>query len=194
MKKTVNVNVGGFPFHIDEEAYEKLKNYLDDIEVSLSKEENSKEILADIEGRIAELFKKNISDTKEVITISDVEDVIAILGTPEDISGNSEERHKSSQNRQRKLYRDSKKRYFGGVCAGLAIYFDIPLWLVRTLFVVFVFIGGFSLLIYFLLWLLVPEAKTTSQKIEMEGQPVNVDNIASFVKQEFETVKKTMNL
>ena len=198
MKTTVNINLGGYPFHVDEDAYEKLKNYIDDLKSALSSEENSKEIIDDIEGRIAELFRQRLSQYKQVVNLRDVEEVIAILGTPEDISGEgggkSKKKKNSSASGTRKLYRDPVARVLGGVCSGLSIYAGIPLWLMRVLFVAFTFLGGFSVLVYIILWIVIPEAKTTSQKIEMEGRPVNIENITDFVKQEFETVKKRMNL
>lgn len=196
MKTTVNINLGGYSFHIDEDAFEKLKRYLDDIADALADEENNKEIIADIESRIAELFRQCLGPSKQVINVADVEKVIAILGSPEDIGGgNKENQHRSKANTgTRKLYRDSKNRYLGGVCAGLGVYFNVPALVFRLLFVVFVFAGGLGVFAYLLLWLVVPEAKTTSQIIEMEGRPVNIENIIEFVKQEFETVKKKMNL
>jgi phage shock protein PspC (stress-responsive transcriptional regulator) len=198
MKTTVNINLGGYPFHVDEDAYERIKHYLDDLQNALSNEENSKEIIDDIEGRIAELFRQRLSQYKQVINLNDVEEVIAILGTPEDISGDGEgkgeKRKNASATGTRKLYRDPVARVLGGVCSGLSIYAGMPLWLMRVIFVVFAFFGGFSLLVYIILWVVIPEAKTTSQKIEMEGRPVNIENITDFVKQEFETVKKRMNL
>ena len=198
MKKTVNINLGGYPFHVDEDAFERLKEYIDKLNRVLSGDENKKEIVDDIESRIAELFRQRLNQYKQVINLRDVEDVIATLGSPEDIGGEgdteTEGRRSNHESSTRKLYRDPDARILGGVCSGLAIYASIPLWLVRVLFVAFTFLGGFALLVYIILWIVVPEAKTTSQRIEMEGRPVNIGNITDFVKQEFNTVKKKMNL
>lgn len=198
MKTTVNISLRGYIFHLEEDAYERIKHYLDDLKSALSNEENFKEIIDNIEERIAELFRRRLSQHKQVVNLRDVEEIIAILGTPEKISGEEKEKDKNKTNASaagtRKLYRDPVARVLGGVCSGLSIYTDVPLWLMRAIFVVFAFFGGFSVLIYIILWIVVPEARTASQKIEMEGRPVNIENIKDFVKQEFETVKKRMNL
>ncbi len=198
MKTTVNISLRGYIFHLEEDAYERIKHYLDDLKSALSNEENFKEIIDNIEERIAELFRRRLSQHKQVVNLRDVEEVIAILGTPEKISGEEKEKDKNKTNASaagtRKLYRDPVARVLGGVCSGLSIYTDVPLWLMRAIFVVFAFFGGFSVLVYVILWIVVPEARTASQKIEMEGRPVNIENIKDFVKQEFETVKKRMNL
>ena len=198
MKTTVNISLRGYIFHLEEDAYERIKHYLDDLKSALSNEENFKEIIDNIEERIAELFRRRLSQHKQVVNLRDVEEIIAILGTPEKISGEEKEKDKNKTNASaagtRKLYRDPVARVLGGVCSGLSIYTDVPLWLMRAIFVVFAFVGGFSVLVYVILWIVVPEARTASQKIEMEGRPVNIENIKDFVKQEFETVKKRMNL
>lgn len=198
MKTTVNISLRDYIFHLEEDAYERIKHYLDDLKSALSNEENFKEIIDNIEERIAELFRRRLSQHKQVVNLRDVEEIIAILGTPEKISGEEKEKDKNKTNASaagtRKLYRDPVARVLGGVCSGLSIYTDVPLWLMRAIFVVFAFFGGFSVLVYIILWIVVPEARTASQKIEMEGRPVNIENIKDFVKQEFETVKKRMNL
>lgn len=198
MKTTVNISLRGYIFHLEEDAYERIKHYLDDLKSALSNEENFKEIIDNIEERIAELFRRRLSQHKQVVNLRDVEEIIAILGTPEKISGEEKEKDNNKTNASaagtRKLYRDPVARVLGGVCSGLSIYTDVPLWLMRAIFVVFAFFGGFSVLVYIILWIVVPEARTASQKIEMEGRPVNIENIKDFVKQEFETVKKRMNL
>ncbi|MGI5913571.1 MAG: PspC domain-containing protein [Bacteroidales bacterium] len=198
METTVNISLRGYIFHLEEDAYERIKHYLDDLKSALSNEENFKEIIDNIEERIAELFRRRLSQHKQVVNLRDVEEIIAILGTPEKISGEEKEKDKNKTNASaagtRRLYRDPVARVLGGVCSGLSIYTDVPLWLMRAIFVVFAFFGGFSVLVYVILWIVVPEARTASQKIEMEGRPVNIENIKDFVKQEFETVKKRMNL
>ena len=130
---------------------------------------------------------------KQVITMKDVEEVMAILGSPEVISGSStsEERPPRSQ---RRIYRDPDRRVFGGVCAGISAYLDWDPLIMRIIFAVLIIAGGFGLALYLILWIVLPEAKTTAQKLEMRGDPVTVENIKDSVKQEFETVKKKMNL
>jgi phage shock protein PspC (stress-responsive transcriptional regulator) len=192
MKLTININLGGYAFHIDDDAYELLQNYLKSLEREFSGEESSAEIISDIEGRLAELFRARLNSYKQVITLTDVQDVIAVLGSPEAISGSDAE--EKIPHASRRIYRDPDNRMLGGVCAGLASWFNTNMWLIRAIFVLLLFGGGFGLLLYIILWILLPEAKTTAQKIEMRGEPVNIENIKESVKREFNTVKKKMNL
>ena len=193
MKVTVNINLGGYAFNVDEDAYDRLRQYLKSLEKEFSGESSAAEIMADIEGRIAELFKMRLSGYKQVITMKDVEEVMAILGAPVVISGSgtSEEPPPRSQ---RRIYRDPDGRIIGGVCAGLGAYFNWDPLIWRVIFIALVLAGGFGIALYLILWIIVPEAKTTAQKLEMRGNPVTVENIKDSVKQEFETVKKKMNL
>ena len=193
MKLTVNINLGGYAFNVDEDAYDRLRQYMKSLEKEFSGESSAAEIMSDIEGRIAELFKSRLTGYKQVITMKDVEEVMAILGAPEVISGSgtSEERTGRSP---RRIYRDPDGRIIGGVCAGLGAYFNWDPLIWRVIFVALVIAGGFGVALYLILWIIVPEAKTTAQKLEMRGDPVTIENIKDSVKQEFETVKKKMNL
>ena len=192
MKITISINLGGYAFNIDEDAYEYLQSYLKSLEREFEGEESASEIISDIEGRLAELFRQRLSSYKQVVTMSDVSEVIAILGTPEAISGSDKEG--TIPHSSRRIYRDSDNRLLGGVCAGLAAWFNINMWIIRFIFVLLACGGGFGVLIYIVLWILLPEAKTTSQKIEMHGKPVTIENIKESVKREFNKVKHTMNL
>jgi len=195
MKITVSINLGGYSFNIDEDAYAELKRYLKNLELHFAGEDSSSEILSDIETRMAELFRTKLTSYKQVINIEDVHQVISVLGTPEDISDNDRPtaRDKFSSPGYHRLYRDTDHRVIGGVCAGMAAYWDIELWLVRLIFFVLAMMGiGF--LIYLILYIVIPEAKTTAEKIEMKGNPVNIHNIKDSVKKEFDTVRKSMKL
>jgi phage shock protein PspC (stress-responsive transcriptional regulator) len=195
MKITVSINLGGYSFNIDEDAYAELKRYLKNLELHFAGEESSSEILSDIETRMAELFRTKLTSYKQVITIEDVHQVIGVLGTPEDISNNEgpTTRDKFSSPGYHRMYRDTDHRVIGGVCAGMAAYWNIELWLVRFIFFVLVMMGV-GILIYLILYIVLPEAKTTAEKIEMKGNPVNIHNIKDSVKKEFDTVRKNMNL
>ena len=193
MKITVSINLGGYSFNIDEDAYAELKRYLKNLELHFAGEESSSEILSDIETRMAELFRTKLTSYKQVINIEDVRQVITILGTPEDISDTEgpTARDKFSSPGYHRMYRDPDHRVIGGVCAGMAAYWDIELWLVRLIFFVLAMMG-IGILIYLILYIVLPEAKTTAEKIEMKGNPVNIHNIKDSVKKEFETVRKNM--
>jgi phage shock protein PspC (stress-responsive transcriptional regulator) len=195
MKITVSINLGGYSFNIDEDAYAELKRYLKNLELHFAGEESSSEILSDIETRMAELFRTKLTSYKQVINIGDVHQVISVLGTPEDISDNDgpTAREKFSRPGYHRLYRDTDHRVIGGVCAGMAAYWDIELWLVRLIFFVLAMMGV-GILIYLILYIVIPEAKTTAEKIEMKGNPVNIRNIKDSVKKEFDTVRKNMKL
>lgn len=190
MNKTISINLGGFFFHIDENAYQKLTRYFDAVKRSLDPEGRD-EIINDIESRIAELFQERLKNEKQVVGLTEVDEVIAIMGQPEDyrIDEDTDYNKKStsfttSTSKTRRLYRDRDNSILGGVAAGFGHYFGIdPLW-VRILFIVSPFISfGTSILIYLVLWILIPEAITTSQKLEMRGEPINISNIEKKVKE-----------
>jgi len=195
MKITVSINLGGYSFNIDEDAYAELKRYLKNLELHFAGEESSSEILSDIETRMAELFRAKLTGYKQVIDIEDTRQVISVLGTPEDISDNDRPsaREKFSSPGYHRMYRDTDHRAIGGVCSGMAAYWNIEIWVVRLVFLILAMMGiGF--LVYFILYIVLPEAKTTAEKIEMKGNPVNIHNIKDSVKKEFESVRKNMNL
>ena len=197
MKKTVSVNLNGQVFSIDEDAFEKLNQYLQNIEKHFANESERKEIIADIEARIAELFKERITDYKQVINIADVEAVIKVMGDPNEFAGDEENTQNQNQQqeqsinykRYRRMYRDPDNRVIGGVCSGLGAYWAFDPTILRVIFIVLAVFGGSGLIIYLILWIVLPEARTTVQKLEMRGEPVNVSNIGNFVKEEFEHVK-----
>jgi len=197
MKKAVKINLSGQIFHIDDDAYDKLKIYLDTISSHFSNVNESKEILSDIESRIAELFQERMSNENQVISIKEVDEVIDIMGRPEEIADEDEPTtsHRSRENRgSRRLYRDPENAVFGGVSAGLSAYFNLDVLLIRILFVVLTLIGaGTPFLLYIILWIAVPKAETPAEKLEMRGEKVTVSNIEKTVRDEYEEVKQNLN-
>jgi phage shock protein PspC (stress-responsive transcriptional regulator) len=191
MKKTLTINLANQVFHIDEDAYFRLKEYLDRIESHFSNKEERKDILSDIENRISELLGERIAAEKQVITLQDIEEITRIMGDPAEIGGGSETEpdQETTTTRPKRLYRDPDNRFLGGVCGGIGMYFKIDPIIVRVVFLL-VFLGfGIGLLIYIILWIVVPEALTTAQKLEMRGDPVNASNIGKFMRDEYENVK-----
>lgn len=284
MKKNISINIGGIIFHIEEDGYDKLKNYLDSVNKYFSSFEDSKEIIEDIEGRIAEIFLTKLDDGKQIITLVDIDDLMATMGTtkdfdatietepdeepakeeakeePKDTSGeDSKSEEKSTSGQSKRLYRDNSRRVIGGVASGMANYFGIdPIWirlimlaflfniffwglsgfifityiilwiaipgsdkleddktikklyrssedrvlggvsggiaayfgvdvvLVRVLFVISIFLGA-GIFIYLILWIITPEARTITEKMQMQGEPVTISNIE-------ENVKKSLNV
>ena len=128
--------------------------------------------------------------------MDDVRNVMSVLGTPEDISDNegTSARDKFSSPGYHRMYRDPDNRLIGGVCAGMGAYWNIEPWILRIIFLALILAGGLSILVYLILYIVLPEAKTTAQKIEMKGEPVNIHNIKDSVKKEFDTVRKNMKL
>ncbi|MBL6448009.1 PspC domain-containing protein [Fulvivirga sp. 29W222] len=266
MKKNISINISGIIFHIEEDAFEKLRDYLDSINRYFSSFEGSQEIIADIESRIAEIFLAKLNEGKQIINTEDVDSLIATMGSIKDFqaveeqdtpdegqkhSGSQQESDQSwSDTTSRKMYRDEKRKLLAGVCAGMAHYFNIdPLWIrlitiilflgsygglilayiilwvvlppsydlsedkklkkmyrnpdgkviagvssgvatyfgvdvvvIRVLFVIFTFLGGSGLLAYIILWIILPEAKSITDKVQMQGDPVTLSNIESNIK------------
>ena len=199
MNKTVNINLAGIFFHIDEDAYLKLQRYLEAIKRSFTDSQGRSEIIADIEARIAELFNERVQNDKQVIRIKEVDEVISIMGQPEDYLVDDEifedepqTTYKKKSEASRKLFRDTDNSYIGGVSSGLAHYFGIDAVWIRLAWILLVFGAGTGLLLYILLWILVPKAKTTAEKIMMTGEPVNISNIEKKIKDGFDNVSETV--
>lgn len=198
MNKTVNINLAGIFFHIDEDAYSKLQHYLEAIKRSFTDEQGRSEIIADIEARIAELFTEMLDNEKQVISSKQVDKVISIMGQPEDYivddaifedEPNSEQ--KRSYNTVKKLFRDTDNSYIGGVSSGLGHYLGIDAIWVRLIWVLLALgSGGTIILIYLLFWILVPEAVTTADKLTMRGEPVNISNIEKKIRDGFDNVSE----
>lgn len=185
MNKTVSCNISGLIFNLEELAYAKLSEYLMALKKSLSGTEGSDEVYADIELRIAELFNQKISQSKQVVVMADVEEVIALLGNPSDYVDNEEKAsvagektEDNSKTSGRKVFmRDTDNGMIAGVCAGIAAYFGIDITLVRVLFIILMIVPGFGGIAYIILWIAAPTAKTAAEKIQLRGEPVNVDTI-----------------
>ncbi|OWY21626.1 PspC domain-containing protein [Sphingobacteriales bacterium UPWRP_1] len=217
MNKTISINLGGWFFHIEEDAYNRLHNYLESIGNHFSGEEGAKEIVEDIEARIAEMFQEALSKHKrQVVLPGDVETVIGIMGHPEEFDDSGSHESASgkggtnntgdnftqqqppkpdsgtgaAEERYRRLYRNPDDKVLGGVCSGISAYFGIkdPIW-VRLAFVAALLILGWGVMLYILLWMIVPEASTSGQKLAMKGEPINISNIEKTFKEGFEGLK-----
>ncbi len=279
MKKNININIGGIIFHLEEDGFEKLKNYLDSVNTYFSSFEDSKEIIEDIEGRIAEIFLGKLEGNKQIISLEDIDELIITMGTTKDfdasLEADSGEANESSQNigdipdaeeksedktyeKVKRLYRDNKRRIIGGVASGLANYFGVDsiwvrlillallfniffwglsgfvfiayivLWIaipdsndleedtklkklyrnvddkvlggvasgissyfgidpvaIRVFFVISIFLGGAGFLVYIILWIITPEAKTITEKMQMQGEAVTLSGIEKSIKNSF---------
>lgn len=197
MNKTVNINIGGLFFHIDEDAYQKLSRYFDAIKNSLTDATGKDEIMKDIEMRVAELFAERQLSDKHVINSHDVDQVVNVMGQPEDYRLDNEGETQKETDfkyalppRRRKLYRDEERGVIGGVCTGLGHYFGVDSFWFKLAFLILGFGTGMGFLAYLILWIAMPKAITTAEKLEMTGEPVTISNIEKKVREEFEQVSQ----
>jgi phage shock protein PspC (stress-responsive transcriptional regulator) len=200
MNKTISVNIGGFVFHIEEQAYAELRQYLESISNGIPLNEGRHEIMSDIEARIAEIFKDALQTSKrEVVVAADVKSAINTMGRPEEITDpfqqQSEQKDDSNSNTfsrsYKMLYRDGEERILGGVCSGLGHYFGVNPILFRAAFAIAFIFWGSGLLLYIILLLIIPKAKTTAEKLEMRGRPVNLKEIRKNAEEEFGEISKS---
>ena len=266
MNKTININISGTVFNVDEDAYDLLYKYLESIKKYFSKIDSDGEIVADIESRITENFLSSISSQNNSISISDVKNVIKVMGTLDDFKeiyedvDKEEESNTSEEKKTKRLfrnihdkviggvasgisnyfkidplitriifitmaffggfgllayiicwigipagndsesiirkryYRDSDEKVLGGVAMGVANYFSIDVSLVRILFLISIFFGGFGVLIYFILWFITPEATTVGEKMSMKGYSVTLENIEKYVEEKINPEDKEENI
>ena len=199
MKKNIRVNVSGILFNIDEDAYAKLENYLSRLERHFSKSEGSKEIIEDIESGIADMMNSKLNDSKTIINLSDIEEIIKTMGEPYEIEDETpkeekyENKYNTESSSQRRLYRDEDERVIAGVCSGLSHYLNIDVAWIRILFVILMLLTGTGLLIYIVLWIAIPEATTTAQKLDMKGESINIDNIEKKIRDEINNLGDQLN-
>jgi phage shock protein PspC (stress-responsive transcriptional regulator) len=187
MNKLLYVNIGGVVFQIDESAYQKLDNYLNSIRRKYNTSPDGDEIIKDIEHRIAELMFERVGE-RGAITENYVDEVITIMGKPEAFEEEASNYERTTYSEQftrpgaSKFFRDKDNNVLGGVCAGFGAKFGIdPLWL-RLAFLAFFFAAGTGFLLYIILWVIIPEAKTTAEKLEMRNEKVDINNIEKTVK------------
>ncbi|KKQ60701.1 MAG: hypothetical protein US81_C0014G0006 [Parcubacteria group bacterium GW2011_GWE2_38_18] len=195
MKKAFSITLNRVVFMIEEDAQKKLSEYFDSIKTYYG--DDGEEIMSDIEANIAEKFKEKNKDSQQVITLEDVKEIIKIMGTvnqidaeDENTAGTVNDAKVEVKNSKRRLYRDGDDMILAGVCSGLAKYFSIDPIIIRLIFVFLTIMNGLGLIIYFVMWLSVPLAKTSVQKLEMQGEPINLNNIEELVKEKAEQIRK----
>lgn len=196
MKKTENINLGGTAFIIDQDAYRALDKYINAISKSLKRSRIGDELLEDIEYRISELVSEEVVG-RDIVSLKDVEKVMSIMGDPKVFfeEGNTiqdsmeDEVVVEGRKRRKRLYRNPDDRVIGGVASGVAAYFGIDKpWIVRIVFLLTIPTFGISLLVYPLLWLIIPEAITRSDFDEMHGRAADIANIADSVRAELKDI------
>ena len=177
MEKTIQIFIASTAFTCSEEAYAKLSSYLDKLKEHFRNETDNEEIIRDIESRIAE---KLLELGHPFITIGDVSTIIAEIGNVSEIDDTEEANE--NERPQRRLYRDTDNAFIAGVAGGIAAYFDIPALFVRLLFLVSLLFGGTGFFLYIILWILIPEAKTATQRLQMRGKAVTFQSISDTVR------------
>ncbi|MBR4756283.1 MAG: PspC domain-containing protein [Bacteroidales bacterium] len=198
MKKVVNASIGGRSFAIDEDAYNRLSIYFDHFKARLNKDTQTagEEVMADLESRIAELFDQGIGGASyRVVDYDLVSKVVNQLGMPD---GSAEPYESSYQEgarqaggpdfsysgdkgeEKKRLFRDPDSKVVGGVCSGLAAFLNIDITIVRIIILLAILLWGSGLVVYLVLWLVVPLAKTPAQKCEMRGLEPNAENMKRF--------------
>lgn len=209
MYKVININIGGRIFQIEEKAFETLSQYIDSLKQYFSAKPEGAEIVADIEHRIAELLQAKLNAGESNITSEHVAEIIASVGSPKDIAGDDEtlnDQQNQNNNQQQyqtynqsfesersKIFRDPDGKIISGVCSGLAYYFNIDPIIMRLIFVALFFAGGSSILIYLILVIVIPIARTTAEKLAMRKEKINIDTIQKSVENEFNKIKETFD-
>lgn len=182
MKPTIDINLNGMVYHIDDDAYQLLHDYLHKVEQHLGNSEDTKDIMFDIEARIAELFSDmQLHQHTQVVNLSMVQSVLSQLGTPEsycdeDETGNNPTPPSQSKVKKR-FYRDPDNQLLGGVCSGIAAYLGWDAFWIRILVLVLTCFYGITIPIYLVVWMIAPAATTAAQRLEMEGEIASVENI-----------------
>ncbi|MEG1543707.1 MAG: PspC domain-containing protein [Tannerellaceae bacterium] len=206
MKKTLTVNLGGTVFHIDEDAYQLLDKYLSNLRIHFKKEEGSEEIMSDFEMRISELLTERVRLGHEVITIEHVEEVIKRMGKPEELfDDDNAQPHVESKSHatfsdseqgttRKRLMRDPDNRLLGGVAGGIAAYLNCDVTAIRLAMILLIFIPYAPVvIIYIILWLVMPQAHTAADRLIMRGEHVTLENIGRTVTNGFEKVSNNVN-
>jgi phage shock protein PspC (stress-responsive transcriptional regulator) len=178
MNEVTKIHLGRQAFAISAAAHHELRNYLD----AIRRHVNDDEVADEIESRMAELLQERGVQGEQVILPADVVFLKEQLGDPKDFAEDADnEAANDRPTDTKRLFRDTNNAMLAGVAAGLANYFGIDVLIVRLVFVIATFTGGWGILLYIVLWLLVPEAKTSSERLQMAGKPVTIESLKEVV-------------
>lgn len=187
MKNVLNVGIGGKSFVIDEDAYQKLSQYLDIFRRKTKMGYQTKEVMDDLEIRIAELLSEFITPTRNVVNLVMVNKIISQLGMPDGVDWDKEfynqadfDNIKNNERPTKTLFRDPDNKVIGGVCSGFAAYFDIEIMIIRIVFLIALLCGSLGFWLYVIFWIVTPLAKTAANKCQMRGLPVTIENMRRY--------------
>ena len=179
--RRIGVSLAGRSFTLEEEAYNRLNQYLEHYRRKLSVPELQKsEVMEEMEGRIAELLSQEIADEARVVTVDIVEKIAKVLGMPDGSAENWNYQQQGRTNTPKKLFRDSDNRTIAGVCSGLAAYLDVDVTLVRVVMLIAFILGSAGFWVYLILWIVAPVADTPAKKCEMHGVPPTAENMSHY--------------
>ena len=194
MNKTIIININGIVFHIEEDAYEVLISYMNQVKKHFGYSSDSYEIVGDIENRLAEMFNEILTkDSKQVIVLADVTTVTQQMGSPSDFEIPDEESGENTVRVDKRLFRDTEDRIVGGVCAGIGHYFDIQARWIRLVFLLCFFFFGTGFFLYLVLWIVMPKALSRADKLAMKGEAATLQNFKKNFDEEVAAVKKHLN-
>lgn len=199
MNKTIIININGTVFHIEEDAYEILKNYMTDVKRHFMNSADSHEITTDIENRIAEMFSETLANSeREVIIEQDVKAIIEQMGSVQDFENVENDEDGSAQftynnSGSRTLFRDPDDHLLGGVCAGLANYFGVQTIWLRLAFAIAVAFFGTGIFLYIILWIVIPKAITRADRMAMKGEKLNLQGFKNNLEEELKVVGNKFN-
>lgn len=189
MKKVIEISIGGINFSMDDDAYFILKDYLTRFENTIHDKNEAKEVMEDVEARVADLLQKEKRFEAQVVSIDMVRTVIDYLGEVEENRKSYSSEANFGQEREdddrfskstKRFYRNPDDKKIAGVCSGIAAYFNMDVTIVRVLFFVALLCYGSALMLYVILWIVTTEAITVTQKLEMRGIPVTAENIRKY--------------
>jgi phage shock protein PspC (stress-responsive transcriptional regulator) len=183
MNEIKHIHLGRQSFTISVEAYKELHEYLDAIKAQVGKKAD---VVDEVEMRMAELLEERGIHDDKVVLPEDIQFLKEQLGEPHDFKDEDDEvdaesEKQTSEAGQKRLFRDGDRAMFAGVAAGLAAFFGLDVTIVRLIFILLTLFGGSGVLIYIILWLIVPEARTSSERLQMRGKAVTVDSLKEVI-------------
>ena len=195
MNKIIKINLAGQAVSIDEQAYNSLSQYMRSLEKYFINTESGKEILEDIEARIAELFFATLR-SNDFISEIHVQEAITLMGTAQDMGAEDNDESQDSQAykdpKRKKLFRDKEDAIFGGVCSGIGAYYGLDTIAVRIMFILLVMLAGAPIVAYIILWAIIPAAITAQDRYRMHGDASTISDIANNIREEATNVSSNL--